>query len=149
MKTKFLILIFTLASLACAQQTMPLGFFGQVPVRTGNVAADTITLVPGQMSTLLTATPTAAAALTTPTATLLCRLFPFVGAQGSNNFWWPWIVKNTSAGANTITITAGSGVTVVGTATIVQSSAKMFLITLTSCGTTPAAQVISVGTFVF
>lgn len=138
-----------------AQQTMPLGPYGQVPIRTGNTAADTATLVLGQMSTLLTGTPTAAANYTTPTATLLCSLFPFVGSGGVNNFSWDFFVKNTSAGANTITVVGGTGVTVTGTATIAQNAIKHFKIVLTACpipGTTSptaVAQVLSLGSSTF
>lgn len=150
-----LVLALCVSLSAFGQQTMPLGTYGQVPTRTGNVAADTATLVPAQMSSLITGTPTAAASYTTPTATLLCTLFPFVGASGSNNFAWDWFVKNTSAGANTITVVAGSGVTVVGTATIAQNAVKHFRIVLTACpisgssSPTAAAQVISLGTSTF
>jgi hypothetical protein len=135
---------------AQAQQTMPLGLYGEVPTRTGNVSAGaaTLTLVPGQMSELLTSTPTEAQATTTPTATLLCRLFPFSGAANANNFWWDWRVKNASA--FTMTITGGTNVTVVGTATVLTLNVKMFRIVLTNCtGATPTAQVISLGTSLF
>jgi len=143
------VLMLVMAAGAFAQ--MPLGLYGQIPFRTGNTAADTATLVSGQMSGLLTGTPTAAANYTTPTATQLCALFPFVKSGANTGFWWDMWVKNTSAGANTITVVAGSGVTVVGTATIAQNALKHFRIVLNQCGptVTPAAQVISLGTSTF
>ena len=144
--------LFALAAGAFAQQTMPLSPFGtpQVPFRLGNTAADTATLTPGQMQGLLTGTPTAAANYTTPTATLLCALFPFVGSSNTFNFHWEWNVKNTSAGANTITVVAGSGVTVTGTATIAQNAVKRFMIVLDSCASgSQAAHVVSLGSSTF
>ncbi len=145
-----IVLFFALA-LSLSAQRMPLGLYGQIPFRSGNTAADTISLVPAQMSTLLTGTPTAAANYTTPTATQLCALFPFVKSGANTGYWWEWYVKNTSAGANTITVVAGSGVTVVGTATIAQNNVKAFVIVLDQCGptVTPAAHIFSMGTSTF
>ena len=148
---KRLAFLFALTAAALfAQQTMPLGVYGQIPALTGNTAADTATLTPGQMSTLLTGTPTAAANYTTPTATNLCALFPFVQAQNANNFYWHWYIKNTSAGANTITVVAGSGVTLVGTGTAAQNNVRHFLVILTNCTSgSAAAQVVSLETAAF
>jgi hypothetical protein len=147
-------LIFALAllvALPVLAQKMPTerSVIGTVPFRTGNVAADTISLVPGQMSSLLTGTPTAAANYTTPTATQLCALFPFVQSSAAN-LYWPWWIKNTSAGANTITVVGGTGVTITGTATVAQSAVKMFMVVLDNCvAGSQAAHVISLGTSVF
>ncbi len=149
---KFLIalsILFAMVSPSFAQQPMPLVRTVGVPFRTGNVAADTASLTPGQMSGLLTGTPTAAANYTTPTATQLCQLFPFVTGAAAN-FHWDVYWKNTSAGANTITAVGGTGVTVVGTATVAQLSIKHFIVVLTNCvAGAQAAQLISLGTSVF
>jgi hypothetical protein len=59
-------------------------------------------------------------------------------------------IKNTADAAETITITAGTGVTLNGTMTIAQSNLKQFLVYLTNV--TPgseAATVFSLGTVVF
>lgn len=110
------------------------------------VAADTATLTVAQaLASLLTATPTAAAALTTPTATALVAAMPNCIA---NVVAYTVTVKNTSAGANTITWTGGTTVTVTGTATIAQNAAKTFLVVPTSC-TTPAVTYFSLGSVTF
>lgn len=147
----FISLLLVMTVSAVAQGRMPLGLYGQIPFRSGNTAADTATLVTAQMSALLTGTPTAAANYTTPTATQLCTLFPFVKAGANTGFYWTWIVKNTSAGANTITVVAGTGVTIVGTATIAQNALKPFIIVLDQCGptVTPAAHIFSLGSATF
>lgn len=95
-------------------------------------ATDTATLTAAQMlgnPAVLTGTPTAAAAYTTPTAALLIAGMPgAVPAQSS----YTLIIRNTSGGANTITLTAGSGVTITGTATIAQNITRTYIITPTS-----------------
>lgn len=137
-----------LAAVTATAQTMPFSRPVAVPFRTGNTAADTAVLVPTQMSGLLTGTPTAAANYTTPTATQLCALFPFVGSNATN-FHWDIYWKNTSAGANTITAVAGTGVTITGTATVAQNAIKHWMVVLTGCAATPAAQLISLGSSTF
>lgn len=145
------VLFLVFAGIATAQQTMPLqrSVSGQVPFRSGNTAADTASLTPGQMSSLLTGTPTAAANYTTPTATQLCQLFPFVGSSATN-LHWDWWIKNTSAGANTITVVGGTGVTITGTATVTQNNIKHFMVVLDNCVSgSQAAHVFSLGTSAF
>jgi hypothetical protein len=133
-----------------AQQTMPLGPYGKIPAVSGNASTATATLTPGQMSTVMINANAGAATLTTPSATLLCRLFPFVGSGNSNNFWWDWYLINN--GTMTVTVAVGSGVTntpSTGTLTVAAASVKHFMIVLTGCTGTPAAQIISLGTSVF
>lgn len=149
MKRIFLMVAFIVAAVAASAQTMPLERIVNTPFRTGNVFTDTGSLVPGNMSGLLTGTPTAAANYTTPTATQLCNLFPFVGGTAAN-FHWDIYWKNTSGGANTITAVGGTGVTVVGTATVAQNNVKHWMVVLTNCASgTQAAQLISLGTSTF
>jgi len=132
-------------------QTQILGPYGQIPILTGNTATDTTTLSPFQMTGLLTGTPTAGANYTTPTATALCALFPFVQTQAASNFWWDLYIKNTAGGAFTITPVAGSGVTLVGTGTAAQNQVRHFKVVLNECrvGSTTAAQLISLETSAF
>ncbi len=139
-----------------AQQTMPLGPYGQIPATSNNNAAcagasGTVTLTPGQMSTIATTSQSGALTCTTPTATLLCRLFPFVAA-GNPGWHWDWYLVN--AGTGTVTVALGSGVTnagsaYTGTLTVASGSVKHFIITLTACTGTAAAQLFSLGTSVF
>lgn len=142
---------------AFAQQTMPLGSYGQIPAVPGaNNAAcagasGTVALTPGQMSTVAVTSQSGALTCTTPTATQLCALFPFVGAQAQNNFHWDWYVVN--GGSGTVTLAGGTGVAATtgytGTLTVAAGSVKHFMLVLTACGASPAASLLSLGTSVF
>jgi hypothetical protein len=90
---------------------------------------------------LILSTPTAARAHTTPTATELLTALDnkFVGASFELNY------RNTSAGAYAITLTAGTGVTVTGTATVAQNATATFLAVVTDVAT-PAITFYRVGT---
>tara|TARA_B100001123_G_C14946305_1_gene881822 strand:- start:26 stop:721 length:696 start_codon:yes stop_codon:yes gene_type:complete len=57
------------------------------------------------------------------------------------------IIRNTSDAAETITITAGTGVSLSGTMTIAQNNTKEFLCVITNVGS-PAATLYSLGTYV-
>jgi hypothetical protein len=130
-----------------AQMPAPLGPYGNVWVR--STATDTATLSTQQMYGLLTGTPTAAANYTTATATNLCALFPFLSSQNAAPFAWDWYVKNTSGGANTITVVAGAGVTLVGTGTAAQNNVRHYKIEVSACSSTPAASIVSLETAAF
>jgi ABC-type Fe3+ transport system substrate-binding protein len=122
-------------------------------------------LLPGQMglaaptatATLSTAdsfnaiirgVPTAAATYTTATAAAIVAA---IGGDCAIGTTFMVVVINASAGANTITIAGGTGVTVSGVATVVQNASKEFLgrvtavaagseaITLYGLGSTAAA----------
>jgi hypothetical protein len=111
-------------------------------------AIDTATITSSQvLGGLITGTPTAAAAYTLPTAALLQAALqsfcvPFIGQS------FEFTVKNTSAGANTITVAIGTGGTAVGTMTIAQNSCKRFKVVLTAVDS-PAYSLYSLGTVVF
>ena len=113
-------------------QQAQFGQRGTIHWTTGNVAADTATLTPTKMLGVLTGTPTAAANYTTPTAAQFCALFPFV-ATSNGTYDYDWVLKNTSAGANTITLVAGTGVTLSGTGTAAQNTVRVFKISLNNC----------------
>jgi len=95
-------------------------------------AIDTATLTAAQiLGGLITGTPTAAANYTTPTAILLLAAMASFGASFLDE-GFEFSIKNTSAGANTITVVGGTGVTIVGTATIAQNAIKRFLVQVSS-----------------
>ncbi len=150
------ILMATLCVALFAQQTMPLGAYGQIPAVLGNNAvcagaSGTVTMTPGMMSTLAITSQSGALTCTTPTATLLCRLFPFVNA---GNPGWHWDFYLINAGTGAVTVALGSGVTNAGSSytgilTVAAGSVRHFIITLSACTGTPAAQLFSLGTSVF
>jgi hypothetical protein len=143
------LIVFLIAAFAGAQ-TVPIGPGGLMPVTTANTFTDTGSLSNFNFVGLLTGTPTAAANYTTPTAAAACAYFRNIVPPVSTLYWFDWWVKNTSGGANTITIVAGSGFTVVGTATIAQNNVKHFLVNLTNCSSgNEAGNILSVGTSTF
>lgn len=80
----------------------------------------------------------------TPTAALLKAAFPGVNTGTAFEF----TIRNTADAAETITITAGTGVTLSGTMTIAQNNSKRFLLQFTNTGSTPTATLYSLGTVV-
>ncbi len=78
---------------------------------------------------------------TTPTATALIAALKDARVGSSFRL----IVKNTSSGANAVTLAGGTDVTIVGTATIAQNNTKEFLAVVTNVGT-PAISMYSLGT---
>ena len=144
-----------------AQQIMPLGPYGQIPVApiastslgACAGASGTVALLPGQMSTIAMTVQTGALICTTPTATQLCALFSAIVVNGSP-FHWDWYLAN--GGTGTVTTALGSGVTNAGgfytsTLTVAAGSVRHFIININGCqpGGTPAAQLYSLGTSVF
>lgn len=116
------------------QPVTPLNFFRL------STATDTATLTAGQVSPgLLIGTPTAAATYTMPTAAALCTLWPGIAilAPGTNsNYGYELWIRNTSLGANTITLSSpGGGVTLAAgnTNTIAQNHTRIFKFVPTSC----------------
>lgn len=80
---------------------------------------------------------------TTATAAQIVAALP--GVQVGSSF--VLTVKNISAGANTITVAGGTGVTISGTATIAQNNTRQFLVLVTSITTSSEAVVLrSLGT---
>ena len=134
-------------------QGMGLGIAGSSMTRAfettlPTTAADTATITPAQvLGGLITGTPTAAATYTLPTAALLDAALRSFGTTFRGQSF-EFTIKNTSAGANTITVAGGTGGTDVGTMTIAQNSAKRFKVVLTAVDS-PAYSVYSLGTVVF
>lgn len=115
-------------------------------------------LIPGSMSlaeptataTLSTANsynviirgvPTAAATYTTATASAILTA---LGGDAAIGTTFQIVVINASAGAHTITLGGGSGVTVSGVATVAQNASKVFLGRVTDT-TTPAITLYGLG----
>jgi len=78
-----------------------------------------------------------------PTATLIVA--GVAGAITGSSF--EFTIKNTSDAAETITLTAGTDVTLSGTMTIAQNNSKRFLAVITNAAT-PAVTIYSLGTVV-
>ena len=99
-------------------------------------------------NTIIRGVPTAAATYTTATA---ADIVAAIGGDCAVGTTFTVVVLNASAGANTITIAGGTGVTVSGVATVAQNASKVFLgrvtavaggseaITLYGLGSTAAA----------
>lgn len=92
----------------------------------------TVTLSAAAVSNgIINGTPVAAAAYTLPLATAMDTALPTVSSNESIDF----SVINTSAGANTITMTTNTGWTLVGTMTLAQNVSGRFRARKTGVGT--------------
>lgn len=81
----------------------------------------------------------------TPTAAQIVGAVPAAIATSSFEF----IIRNDADAAETITLTAGAGITLSGTMTIAQNNSKRFLAVITNAGSgTQAVTIYSMGTFV-
>lgn len=78
-----------------------------------------------------------------PTAAEIVAALPGVEAGSAFEF----VIRNTADASETITLTAGTGVTLSGTMTIAQNNSKRFLCVVTAVGT-PAVTIYSLGTMV-
>jgi hypothetical protein len=81
----------------------------------------------------------------TPTAALILAAFNG-GAKVGTAF--EFTIRNTADAAETITLTAGTGVTLSGTMTIAQSNSKRFLAVVTGIDANAAVTIYSLGTVV-
>ena len=119
-----------------AQLPAPMQQYGNIPWSTANTLASTATatLPAQQLLGLLTVTGTTGMTLTTDTATNICSLFPFVGNSGAQNWAYDFYAKDTGASATT-TFAGGSGVTLVGTGTVVggANNVRHFKVVLNAC----------------
>ena len=97
--------------------------------QTQTATTDTATITIAQMLTgILDGTPTGAATYTLPTAADLVT--GIIGARVGDSF--EFLINNKSAGANTITVAAGSGGTADGTMTVAQNVIRKFVVLITS-----------------
>lgn len=107
---------------------------------TAKVGAVTLTAVE-ILGGFIDGTPTGAATYTLPTATLMAAALNQSGIGNAFEF----TIKNSSAGANAITVAAGANGTGKGTLTIAQNNSKRFLLIMTAAAT---YDVYSLGTVV-
>lgn len=140
---------------AFAQLQYPLGPYANLGFTNGPSVTVASTIPAFQMVGLTTANSAGAIALTTDTATNLCGLFPFVGAQttGASNYAWDWYIKQTGAGSTTMV--AGSGVTLIGSGSVATVSVRHMKVQLANCppvglvSPTPAVNLYSLETAAF
>lgn len=90
--------------------------------------------------------PGAPATDVTPTATLLMTQIGL--NQSILGTGWDFYLRNVTGGANTITLSAGTGVTLSGTLTVLQNQQRWFHCYVTNAST-PAVQCYSMGTATF
>jgi hypothetical protein len=122
-------------------QTIPLGPYGNIPLySTNSFTAATATVLAAQFSGIVAGSGNTTQTLTTDTAANICAAFPFVGstnAQGWNYIVW---LKNVNSG--NLTLSAGSGVTLVGTATTPTLNIRPLIVSLINCS--PGNQAVTI-----
>ena len=122
-------------------QTMPLGPYGNIPLySTNSFTAATATIGALQFSGIVAGSGNTTQTLTTDTAANICAAFPFVAstnAQGWNYIVW---LKNVNSG--NLTLAAGSGVTLVGTATTPTVNIRPLIVSLINC--TAGSQAVTI-----
>lgn len=138
---------FTSLLLICAafaySQTMPLGPYGNIPLL-GTNNYTTSAVVPAlQLSGIVSVSGGSTATLTTDTATAICAAFPFVGTSNAQGWNYTFFLKNVNS--STLTFAAGSGVTLVGTATTATVSMRPVIVTLLNCTPGSAAVTMFLG----
>jgi len=155
MKQFFALLILVATASLSLAQTMPIERVAGIPARTGNSvcagSTGTVAMTPTQVSAIAVSVQTGALTCTTPTATQLCALFPFVGGSAANFHWDSYFING---GTGTVTVALGTGVSgtsgFTGTLTVAAGSVKHFMYVLTNCvAGSQAAQLLSLGTSVF
>jgi len=105
---------------------------GRVSQVTVTAKIATVTLTAAELlGGLIDGTPIAAATYTLPTGTLMAAALNQAGIGNAIEF----TIKNSSAGAYTITTAAGDGGTGKGTLTIAQNNTKRFLLIMTAAAT--------------
>jgi hypothetical protein len=100
------------------------------------------------LDSVLSHAPTGAVNDVTDTAANIVAALPGCSTNSTGGSSFFFILRNTSAAANTITVTAGAGVTLVGTMTVAQNAYRLFYGIATNC-TTAAVTMFSVGSGAF
>lgn len=123
-----------------------------LPVFNNDISASAtgITLTTTQLiNGIMTHSPAGAVADTTPTATAIIAALPSCYVSGTTASTFEFTLLNTAAGANAITLTGGTNVTIVGTAAVPQNFAGNFRGIVTACTGTPALKLYSLGQTAF
>lgn len=119
--------------------------YGVVPAQIATAGAATYTIDQLKTGLILRDPNGAGRSDVTPTAALIVA--GFTGAVEGT--WFEFTIRNDADAAETITVTAGSGVTLSGTMTIAQSNSKAFRVQLTAVASgSEAVTVYSLGTVV-
>jgi hypothetical protein len=122
-------------------QTMPLGPYGNIPLySTNSFTAATATIGALQFSGIVAGSGNATQTLTTDTAANICAAFPFVGSSGAQG--WNYIVWLKNVNSGNLTLAAGTGVTLVGTATTPTVNIRPLIVSLVNCS--PGSQAVTV-----
>lgn len=125
----------------------------QMVVRNDATVTGITLLASDLLGGLILHAPTGAVNDTLDTAAAIIAAIPGVtgslsNSQGACGFYFD--VVNTTGGSNTITIVAGVGGTITGTATIAQNNGKRFLLIVTNATVgSEAYTVYSLGTYTF
>ncbi len=124
-------------------------FFTCNPVTYTDAAGNT-TMLPSDLLSGLILWDAGAGGITatTPTATDIINALQSFAEKAWIGMAFEFVIKNTSDGAETITVAAGTGITLSGTATIAQSNAKRFRVVVTNVDA-PAVTIYSLGTETF
>lgn len=118
------------------------GYISNKTVITAKTSAATVLYTAAEMvGGMISDAVSEANAATTPTGTQIIAAIPNAAIGSSFLF----ILKNDSAGAYAITLTAGADITITGTATVAQDNTKLFLAVVTSI-TSHTVTIYSVGT---
>lgn len=115
-----------------------------------NATATGVTVPAAQIvNGLFTHSPTGAVNDTTDTATAIVAALPSCTATTTTGSGFTFQVFNTSSGSNVITVVGGTGVTIVGTATVAQNAVRNFRGIVTACSGTPTVKLYSTGSGAF
>lgn len=114
------------------QYTGGKGFFGQQPAPTAKSASATLTIAE-LLTGIVTTSGTAAITLTLPTGTLTDA--GVTGPALPVNGCFDWAVINTGTSAGAVTVTAGTGHSLVGSATVAIGTSAGFRTRKTAANT--------------
>ncbi len=110
---------------AGANTELPVAQYSTAALQSTNL---TVAQVSGSQIVCYDNTGTTPATLTTPTAAAIIANVP--NAQVGDS--WIFFLRNDSGSANTLTLGAGTNVTLTGTMTVAQNVTRMFVVTITS-----------------
>jgi hypothetical protein len=85
----------------------------------------------------------------TPTAQQIIDSLTVFGRPPVAGHSYRFVLRNSSGGAFATTLTAGTGVTISGTAAVAQLNSKEFMVVINNAGAVPAVTFYSLGSQVF